>query len=67
MIEICCFRRYSIENPNLYAEVADSSGINTVGTGIGHNVSAIIDENNYQTNYFKWRLLRSWSEQFSDG
>lgn len=33
------------ENPNLYAEVADSSGINTVGTGIGHDISAIIDEN----------------------
>jgi hypothetical protein len=33
------------EEPNLYAEVADSSGINTVGTGIGHDITAILDEN----------------------
>lgn len=33
------------ERPNLYAEVSDSSGINTVGTGIGHDISAILDEN----------------------
>lgn len=33
------------EKPSLYAEVADSSGINTVGTGIGHDISAILDDN----------------------
>ncbi|MGZ3882850.1 MAG: type IX secretion system sortase PorU [Bacteroidia bacterium] len=33
------------ENPSLYAEVADSSGINTVGTGIGHDISAVLDDN----------------------
>lgn len=33
------------ENPSLYAEVSDSSGINTVGTGIGHDLTAILDEN----------------------
>lgn len=33
------------ERPNIYAEVADSSGINTVGTGIGHDITAILDEN----------------------
>jgi hypothetical protein len=33
------------ERPNLYAEVSDSSGVNTVGTGIGHDISAILDEN----------------------
>lgn len=33
------------EKPTLYAEVADSSGINTVGSGIGHDVTAILDEN----------------------
>jgi hypothetical protein len=33
------------EKPNIYAEVADSSGINTVGTGIGHDISAVLDEN----------------------
>lgn len=33
------------ETPQLYAEVSDSSGINTVGTGIGHDLTAILDEN----------------------
>jgi hypothetical protein len=33
------------EKPNLYAEVVDSSGINTVGTGIGHDITAVLDEN----------------------
>lgn len=33
------------ENPKIYAVVADSSGINTIGTGIGHDVTAILDEN----------------------
>lgn len=33
------------EKPNLYAEVVDSSGINTVGTGIGHDIDAILDNN----------------------
>lgn len=33
------------ENPKIYALVSDSSGINTIGTGIGHDVLAILDEN----------------------
>jgi hypothetical protein len=33
------------ENPKIYAVVADSSGINTLGTGIGHDAVAILDEN----------------------
>lgn len=33
------------ENPILMAEVSDSSGINTVGTGFGHDITAVIDEN----------------------
>ncbi|MBS1634782.1 MAG: type IX secretion system sortase PorU [Bacteroidetes bacterium] len=33
------------EAPSIYAEVADSSGINTVGTGIGHDIVAVLDEN----------------------
>lgn len=33
------------DKPNLYAEVTDSSGVNTVGTGIGHDIVAILDEN----------------------
>jgi hypothetical protein len=34
------------ENPVLYAEVSDSNGINTAGTGIGHDITSILDEDN---------------------
>lgn len=33
------------ENPKLLVYVTDSSGINTVGSGIGHDLTAIIDDN----------------------
>lgn len=33
------------ENPVFYADLIDSSGINTLGTGFGHDISIILDEN----------------------
>jgi hypothetical protein len=33
------------ENPDMLAYVSDMSGINTVGTGIGHDIVAILDGN----------------------
>lgn len=33
------------EEPILLAKVFDSNGINTVGSGIGHDITAILDEN----------------------
>ena len=33
------------ENPRLYAVLSDSSGINTVGSGIGHDITATLDNN----------------------
>jgi len=33
------------ENPLLLAYVADSNGVNTVGNGIGHDITAILDQN----------------------
>ncbi|MEE4197013.1 MAG: type IX secretion system sortase PorU [Bacteroidales bacterium] len=33
------------QNPVLYAILSDSSGINTVGYGIGHDITAILDNN----------------------
>ncbi|MGM0409084.1 MAG: type IX secretion system sortase PorU, partial [Bacteroidota bacterium] len=33
------------ENPVLYAILTDSSGINTVGSGIGHDITAVLDNN----------------------
>lgn len=32
-------------NPSLYAKLFDENGINMVGSGIGHNIEAVIDEN----------------------
>lgn len=37
------------ENPSLLAVVADSNGINTVGNGIGHDITAVLDDNTNQT------------------
>lgn len=34
------------EAPKIFAVVSDSSGINTVGNGIGHDITAIIDSKN---------------------
>ena len=31
------------ENPYIYAEVNDSSGVNTTGNGLGHDISAVLD------------------------
>ena len=33
------------ENPILFATVEDENGVNTVGSGIGHDIKAILDEN----------------------
>lgn len=33
------------EKPIMYANLTDSSGINTLGTGIGHDISAVLDNN----------------------
>lgn len=32
-------------NPVIYARISDESGINTIGNGIGHDITGIIDEN----------------------
>jgi hypothetical protein len=34
------------ENPEIFAVVKDSNGINTVGNGIGHDIVSILDGNN---------------------
>jgi len=44
-------------NPTLLANISDQSGINTLGTGIGHDITAVIDGKTDQTiilnNYFE--------------
>jgi hypothetical protein len=34
------------ESPKIYMTMFDSSGINTVGNGIGHDITAVLDNNN---------------------
>jgi hypothetical protein len=36
------------ENPVLLAYVADESGINTVGNGIGHDITAVLNEDSFE-------------------
>lgn len=35
---------FTNENPIFYADLVDSTGINTVGTGLGHDLTVILDE-----------------------
>ncbi len=37
------------ENPILLVKLTDFSGINTVGTGIGHDITGLLDENSQNT------------------
>ncbi|MCB9185673.1 MAG: type IX secretion system sortase PorU [Flavobacteriales bacterium] len=37
------------ENPSLLAIVSDTNGINTVGNGIGHDITAVLDDNTNST------------------
>ncbi|HBF20869.1 MAG: hypothetical protein CMI36_15620 [Owenweeksia sp.] len=37
------------DNPELYAVISDSSGVNTVGTGIGHDLVAVLDNQTDQS------------------
>jgi hypothetical protein len=37
------------ENPILLARIVDSSGVNTTGNGIGHDIVAVLDENTDQS------------------
>ena len=48
------------ESPNLFAKLFDENGINTSGNGIGHDITAIIDEETSNTivlnDFFKGNL-----------
>lgn len=43
------FGGYTNDTPTLIANIFDNSGINTVGTGVGHNITATIDEDQSKT------------------
>jgi hypothetical protein len=53
------------QNPVLIVKLADSSGMNTVGTGIGHDIIATLDDDNrhyYVLNDFYQSELNSYQE-----
>jgi len=37
------------ENPDIFAKLTDENGINTVGNGIGHDITAVLDGNTAKT------------------
>lgn len=43
------FGGYTDESPVLIAQVFDNSGINTVGTGVGHDITATLDDDPNKT------------------
>ncbi|MCK9616646.1 MAG: type IX secretion system sortase PorU [Lentimicrobiaceae bacterium] len=55
------------ENPKLYAYISDSSGINTVGNGIGHDIIAVLDGNTEEPqilNDYYESVLNTYKEGF---
>lgn len=66
------------QNPVLLAIVSDSSGINTVGNGIGHDITAVVDDNTKESkilndyyvsdiNTFKTGIITYPFYKLSDG
>lgn len=66
------------ENPDIYSVVRDNNGINTVGNGIGHDITAVLDGNTeksivlndyYQAdlNSYKSGSIRYSLEELSEG
>ncbi len=62
------------QRPILYAQLTDSSGINTVGTGLGHDITAVLNQNvsspvimndNYEANLNSYQSGKV-TYQFSD-
>jgi hypothetical protein len=66
------------ENPSIYAKLFDDNGINTTGNGVGHDITAILDENTaselilndyYQTNLNSYQagLVKYLMSDLSEG
>ena len=53
------------ETPYFIAALYDESGINTIGSGIGHDISLIIDNDphmTYNLNSYFHNKVGSWKE-----
>ncbi len=53
-------------NPVLYVKISDESGINTTGIGIGHDISAILD-NNYSSPLFLNEYFEADPDSYKGG
>lgn len=38
------------ENPSIYAIITDESGVNSAGSGVGHDITAVLDDDNSQVH-----------------
>ncbi len=54
------------KNPTLLASISDENGINTVGTGIGHDITAILD-NDYSTVLVLNKYYRAEKDDYTSG
>jgi hypothetical protein len=54
------------KNPTLLAHLSDENGINTAGTGIGHDITAVLD-NDYSTVFVLNSYYRANIDDFTSG
>ena len=54
------------KNPTLLAYLSDENGINTVGTGIGHDITAVID-NDYSNVFVLNNYYRAEKDDYTSG
>ena len=54
------------KNPTLLAYLSDENGINTVGTGIGHDITAVID-NDYSKVYVLNNYYQAEKDDYTSG
>jgi hypothetical protein len=53
-------------NPLMIAEISDENGINTVGSGIGHDITAVLNDD-YSTVYILNDFYRSVKDDYTRG
>lgn len=54
------------KNPTLIANLSDDNGINTVGTGIGHDITAVLD-GNYSNVYVLNSYYKANTDDYTSG
>jgi hypothetical protein len=54
------------ENPSLYLEISDEHGVNTTGNGIGHDITAVLDDDQ-QNSFYLNGYYRAFLDNFHGG